>query len=343
MAKYAVNEEGIQALQSVASAIVDAASQILNSTNLIEDSCEENLETLGPHKAALQSAIEQIKKAEKDATKPVKEMSATLKNIAESYQEIIDNDLLSGGEGNGNNTIGSSTTGTTGDGSGADKNVNSKLSKGNQFVPLLVTNQGFEHVKLNGRDVTIFDHPFDFQDKNHVCNQGSAFPNGPQGTCGNCASGSIMNKAGHNYSERDVVGFAMDKGYCSPSGGTSPDSWVKILDGMAGIKSSASNSDSLETLAEKVEEGKGVIIGVNAKVYRADWYGPYDPNNAAGHALVLDSVIRDEKTGEIIEYVVIDSNGKSQENACHRVGKRILESAFSILGKQSVVTDEIIW
>lgn len=103
MAKYAVSEEGVQALNTVASSIIEATNQILALTNTLENTSEERAEALGPHKASLLSALSQIKEAEKQATDPVNEMSETLKDIAQSYEEIIANDRISTGSAQASN------------------------------------------------------------------------------------------------------------------------------------------------------------------------------------------------------------------------------------------------
>lgn len=103
MAKYAVSEDGVQALNTVASSIVEATNQILALTNTLENTSGEKAETLGPHKASLISALAQIKEAEKQATDPVNEMSETLKDIAQSYEEIIANDRISAGNAQASN------------------------------------------------------------------------------------------------------------------------------------------------------------------------------------------------------------------------------------------------
>lgn len=228
---------------------------------------------------------------------------------------------------------------------GDEKNDGAQESNGakNTFVPLLQTAQEKERLFLGGKYVTVFDHPFDVETKNNICRQGSAFPNGLKGTCGNCAVGSIMNKAGFNFTEHSVVSYALSKNLCDKKGGTSPYNWVRLLDDLAGIKSKAYINESLESLALKVEEGRGVIIGVSSKTYKPEWYGKPDCNNVGGHALVLESVIRDERTGEILEFVVTDSNGKSKQDACQQVSKKTLEEAYDILNRRAVVTDEIIW
>jgi len=96
MSKIAVSEEGVKALNDVASSIIEATSQILNLTNILENTAGENSETLGPHKASLLSALSQIKDAEKEATEPVKEISEMLRDVADAYNDIIDNDRFAG-------------------------------------------------------------------------------------------------------------------------------------------------------------------------------------------------------------------------------------------------------
>ena len=104
MSKYAVNEEGVQALNSVAKSIIEATGIILDLANRLQNASNENTDVLGPHKASLFSAIKQIKQAEKDAIEPIDEMSNTLKDVAQSYEEIIANDRLSSNNSNSNDS-----------------------------------------------------------------------------------------------------------------------------------------------------------------------------------------------------------------------------------------------
>ena len=210
-----------------------------------------------------------------------------------------------------------------------------------EFTPLLMTAQTIQTVFLAGKEVDVFDHPFD-PNNYRICNQGSAYPTGPQGTCGCCSCGTIINKSGGNTNEHEIVAYAWNNKLCSDSGGTSPSSWVDILNG-AGINSHDTSGAALPELADYVEQGHGVIIGVSACTYNPQMYGHYFPGVADGHALVLESVIRDHRTGEILEYVVSDSNGKSRDDACHRVPANVLEKAFSRKHKASVVTTDVIW
>ncbi len=232
---------------------------------------------------------------------------------------------------------------------------------GEKFVPLSSTQQGKKKIVIDGKPCTIFDSP-DEDNSSRICNQGSAFPddgngNGITGTCGCCACATIINKAGGNTSEKQVIMYATQNSLCSnrrdvsPSnrGGTSSSQRCEILRG-AGIDAHEENDTSIYDLAEKVESGYGVIIAVGAQTYNEDWYGPYLPGNADGHALVLESVIRDGLTGKIEGFYVIDSNGHSTKECCVRVTARILEEAFRRRGRElglkqgsAVVTSQIIW
>lgn len=167
-------------------------------------------------------------------------------------------------------------------------------------------------------------------------NQGSAYPNGPRNTCGCCAAGTIINKAGGKTNERQVVGHALANGLCDADGFTSTASIAQILND-AGIKSTPWTGLSMEELAQKIEEGRGVIIGVDTYVFYPGF------GIRGGHAIVIESVVRDAKTGKIIEFVVADSNAKDGISVCNRIPVKVLEKAYRRKWKQAIVTDDIIW
>lgn len=206
-----------------------------------------------------------------------------------------------------------------------------------------ITSQGLTHTRqettnvfLNGRNSTVFDHPFD-ENSGRICNQGSAYPTGPQNTCGCCSSGTIINKAGGNTNEHDIVAYAWNNGFCDNDGFTTANTISDILT-TSGIPSTNTSGTNLENLASYVEQGRGVIIAVNARRFDPDMY-----RQSGGHAVVLESVIRDAQTHEILEYVVVDSNRENSVNAARRVSAQRLERAFGDLGNQSISTNNIIW
>ncbi len=221
-------------------------------------------------------------------------------------------------------------------GSNNHSSASNILDRTSSIRNLSSTEQTSESLFLNGRNVTVYDHPFD-ENSGRVCNQGSAYPTGPQQTCGCCASATIINKAGGSANEHSIVEHAYNNNLCDSEGRTSPNSWTAILNNN-GVSSSTTSGSSLEELARSVETGHGVIIGVDARTYAPDMY-----SRRGGHALVLESVIRDSSTGEILEYIVADSNGSNSHNAVRRVTPSRLERAHRRCGNASVTTNNIIW
>lgn len=238
------------------------------------------------------------------------------------------------------------------------KNELNSFFGNNSFVPLLTTNQEITTITLDGKTVSVFDHPFD-ENPGRVCQQGSAFPkdengNGITGTCGCCACGTIINKAGGNATEKSVVKYAIQNDLCSnrmdvapeSRGGTSPDDWVGILAG-AGITATEKSDSTLEQLAEYVEQGHGVVVALSACTISPDWYGHYMPGVHDGHAVVIESIVRDPESNKILEYIISDSNGSSTYDACRRIPARRFKKACRrrrIQGRlQAVVTNEVIW
>lgn len=198
------------------------------------------------------------------------------------------------------------------------------------------TQQQIVVTAFNGRDCTVFDHPFD-PNPGRICNQGSAYPTGPQETCGCCSSGTIINRAGGSTNEHDIVNFAWNNHLCDNDGRTSASTISEILT-RSGVPSSDTSGTSLSDLAAQVEQGHGIIVAVDARRFDPNFY-----NRHGGHALVLESVIRDAQSGEILEYVVADSNRSDSVSAVRRVSAHRMERAFRAMGHQSITTDNIIW
>ena len=229
------------------------------------------------------------------------------------------------------------------------------FGNGKGFTPLVSTKQTKEqYTDSNGNSWSVFDHPFS-DNSGKITQQGSAFPDdgkggGITGTCGLCATGTIINKAGGSATEKSVAIHAIQRGLCSNEankkpenrGGTNPRQRVQILKD-AGIPSTCVAGASLESISSEVEKGKGVMISVTASIYKPEWYGTYSEANRGGHAIVLESPIRDPKTGRITGYVVTDSNGSTSKEATVIVPADVLETAFGHRGGQAIITDDVIW
>lgn len=98
--KYAVNEEGVQAMQTMANAVTEAVEEVRTLTTNVQSSADEYNDTLGPHKASLDSALEEINSSINQASEPANSVAEKLNEVAEAYQEIIGNDRIAGSAGN---------------------------------------------------------------------------------------------------------------------------------------------------------------------------------------------------------------------------------------------------
>ena len=215
----------------------------------------------------------------------------------------------------------------------------SKQEKQAVFQGLPVTKQSYHTTFINGEACQIFDHP------ERVAAWG-AYKQGSNsygigGTCGLCSCATIMNITGCGYREDDIIAYAKKHRKCSRSGGTTPNDWNDIIKKMGGISSKTGRVNNLVELVPEIEAGKGVIIGIVPSMINENWYGPYDPNGGR-HAIVLASVIRDEKTNEIKKYVIIDSNGDTPETACQYIDVQDLQDAFEAADCCVNVTNEVL-
>ena len=94
--KYAVNEPGVAALNSMAQAIEEVVEEIRSQVKTVQSVADENDNALGPHKSSLDDVIESIDAALKQANGPANHVAEILRDVAEAYEEIIANDRLKG-------------------------------------------------------------------------------------------------------------------------------------------------------------------------------------------------------------------------------------------------------
>lgn len=90
--KYAVNEAGVSALQNISTALMNSVADLFEKTSQLQTITSDNEDSLGPHKASLNQAIMEIYIGLKESTESISTLAASAKDIAEAYQEIIDND-----------------------------------------------------------------------------------------------------------------------------------------------------------------------------------------------------------------------------------------------------------
>jgi hypothetical protein len=189
----------------------------------------------------------------------------------------------------------------------------------------------------DGTPTVIYGNPQGDAQFNHLQGDNSL---GFQEDCGLVSDADILDQFGKNVTEDDVVQHAVQNGECyvnpfdpSQSGGTTAESQAQILKDY-GVPAHVKEAGTLDSLAKDVQDGKGVIIEVNAGVL---WNDPSAyQNGQANHAIVVTGVARDPHTGQIQGFYINDSgDGKSAQF----VDAQTMEQAWVNAGGESVVTD----
>lgn len=168
---------------------------------------------------------------------------------------------------------------------------------------------------------------------------------GFKGTCGLVSCSNILMEAGINISENDIVHFAENNGLCDISddpnscGGTTADERAEILTD-AGVPSHSDDNSSLEDIAKDVNDGKGVIISVNAGVLwdNPSTYGTGESN----HAITVTGYETDDVTGEITGFYICDSGRCEQSDSQRFVPMDQMQEAYDVPGHSAVITDNPI-
>ena len=90
MAKYACSPDGVQALNDCASRVIEGGETIRDDTNAIRSIADEYPDAIGPHQAELTSALDGIAGAVNKCIEPANHVADILREVAEGYQEVID-------------------------------------------------------------------------------------------------------------------------------------------------------------------------------------------------------------------------------------------------------------
>lgn len=156
-------------------------------------------------------------------------------------------------------------------------------------------------------------------------------------TAGLVSCENILRQFGIDVTEDDVVRFAVENGLCDVnkepnlSGGSTPFSQAMILK-EHDVPAHVEVIDSAERLADCVEHGHGVIIGVNAGVLWND-ANAFD-NGQANISVVVTGVARDPQTGDIQGFFVNDTGRDNPKDsgfldAAIKVGWEIIASVIT--------------
>ena len=114
-------------MRAVGNRTLEAINGLYQGSLRVISMSEQQAELLGPHKSSLLSAVKDILTELKNAAVPVEELTKTLNDVADAYEEILDNDSFltssaagtAGGSGGG--TGGSSGSGSKGGSAGGQQ------------------------------------------------------------------------------------------------------------------------------------------------------------------------------------------------------------------------------
>lgn len=89
MAKVMMNQEGVNALKTLATSLPEASQMITDASELLRSSFEEKKEVLGPHSDQIEEILDTIHKAQAEGQKSVVKLQRSLAQAAVRLAEIL--------------------------------------------------------------------------------------------------------------------------------------------------------------------------------------------------------------------------------------------------------------
>ena len=220
-------------------------------------------------------------------------------------------------------------------------------------VPLEETRQTIQTVDLpDGSWERVFDHPERLQAELPFEQGNNEY--GKEGTCALANLGTWLEIGGSANKENDIVAYAsthMDMDgdpLCSESGGVYPGNIPTIWKNF-GVDAYSDSSKNLEHIAEAVESGHAVSVGVNAgKLYENDNPEEFDLNDSYGdgganHQIGIVSCVRDGVSGNITHFYINDTGRSLSRDACRRVPIQDLYNAVNVKRGVATISKKPIW
>lgn len=171
-------------------------------------------------------------------------------------------------------------------------------------------------------------------------NQGDN-PYNASGNCGLVSISNMLKRAEINISEDDVTRSAITNGLCdynpsgdaSDNGGTTIEMRRDVLTEL-GIPSdiySSDNGGSLETIADAIDSGHGVVISVNAgALWDCDDGSPtFFGIPQSNHCVAVTGIARDASSGEITGVYIADSGRGNPDDACRYLTVEEVEEVYT--------------
>ncbi len=166
----------------------------------------------------------------------------------------------------------------------------------------------------------------------------------PYNASGNCGLVSICNllrRAGMNITEDEVTKCAIDSGLCdynplgtsSDNGGTTIEMRHDVLSkfGVASDIYPSGNGGSLESIADAIDSGRGVLISVNAgELWECDdGSTPFFGCLVSNHCVAVTGIARNAKTGEIAGVFIADSGRGIPGDACRYLSVEKFDTVYT--------------
>ena len=89
MGKVRMDQEGVQALKTLAAALPDAAQAVMEATTFLKDSFEEKKQVLGPHTGEIERIIETVNDAQASGHSSIIKLQRNLVSAAAALAAII--------------------------------------------------------------------------------------------------------------------------------------------------------------------------------------------------------------------------------------------------------------
>lgn len=208
-----------------------------------------------------------------------------------------------------------------------------------RLPPEVIAEVPYQHDFLpDGRETVVIGDVSSFSE---YCHPQGDNPFGFRGTCGLCSCELIMRQFGLEVTETDVVAYAREHRLChtrgapAKRGGSSVLQQVRILSDF-GVPAHYETARELDDLAASIQDGRGVILAVDAGVL---WN---DANAYAGqinHAVTAIGVARDPETGQIQGFYINDT-GPVPPTPGRFIDIATMDEAWVKMGGACVVTDQ---
>lgn len=166
-------------------------------------------------------------------------------------------------------------------------------------------------------------------------------------TCALAQIAGICVRTGKEETENSIVSFSFKNGisYFSPHedpadcGGTAPDGIATILN-RKGIPAHYDRNIACDEIANLIESGHGVLVGVNAGYLWNDAWAV--ENGRANHAISVIGSVRDESTHEVIGFVINDTGRGIPGDQKRIVPISLFSKAYEVPSRAVIATDNPI-